>query len=92
MILMKNKHLGRCVQFYAYLLTLPATTPSSETNNSIINFAFVTILNDTIIYMTINLIVWLLKTHIVSLIAEKLDVDQNALIVNLLSLIGYHTS
>ena len=63
MILVKNRHLGRSVQFYASLLTLPSTTPSSETNKSIINFAFVTILNDTIIYMTITLILAIKNSH-----------------------------
>ena len=54
MILMKNRHLGRSLEIYASFLALPYTTPSSETNNSITIFAFVTILNYTIIFMTIT--------------------------------------
>ena len=55
-ILMKNRHLGRSLQFSASLLALPSTTPSSETNHYIINFKSVTILNYTIIFVSIALI------------------------------------
>ena len=72
MILLKNRHLGRSLQFFASLLDLRSTTPNSETNNSIFNFAFITILNHTIILMTIALILVIENSHC---IIDCIDID-----------------
>ena len=63
MLLMKNRHLGRGFQYIASLLALPSNTPGSETHNFIINLASVTILNYTIIFMTITLILAIKNSH-----------------------------
>ena len=63
MILMKNRHLGRSLKIYASFFNILSNTPSSDTNNSIINFAFVTILNYKIIFMAINLILAIKNSH-----------------------------
>ena len=63
MFLMKNRHLGRGFQYFASLLALPSNTPGSETHNFIINLASVTILNYTIIFMTITLILAIKNSH-----------------------------
>ena len=60
---MKYKHLVGSPQFPASLVDLPSTTPSSDTNNSIIYFSFVTILNYTIIFMTTTLILDIKNSH-----------------------------
>ena len=62
-ILMKNRHLGRSLQISAYLLDFLSNIPSSETNNFIINVAFVTILNNTILFMKNNLILVIKTSH-----------------------------
>ena len=59
----ENRHLGGILQFSTALLDLPSTTPSSETDNSITNFASVTILNYTLTFMTITLILAIKNSH-----------------------------
>ena len=56
-ILMKNRYLGKSLQCSASLLNTQSTTPSYDTNNSIINFSFVTI------FMTITLILAIKNPH-----------------------------
>ena len=59
----EKQALGEESSILRSLLFLPYTTPSYDTNNSIINFAFVTILNYAIIFMTITLILAIKNSH-----------------------------
>ena len=63
MFLMKNRHLVRSLKFSTSLLDILSAIPRYDTNNYIINFAFITILNYTIIFMTITLILAIKISH-----------------------------
>ena len=92
MFLMKNKGLGRSLQFSASLLDIPSTTPSCDINNSIINLESVTILNYTIIFMIITLNLAIKNSHFMVEYRETDCWTKNILIVNLSTLKGNHNS